>query len=380
MDGRRTLEQIQEDYARMTGQTVAFEEMEGLISELDHRLFLDSDRFRAFWKGEVETYLNNPVRPAAHAGAAYAGTEDALRQQLHDLFTSPQGPGAPRETIATNGAAGQGTNGQDALGGVLSPHIDLRRGGPWFAWAYKKIVEESQADRFVIFGTAHTPMRNLFSVSRKHFQTPLGTVSTDKKFVARLQARLGASAAGKELNLAADEMAHRHEHSIEFQTLFLQYLLGESRKFEIVPVLVGSFHDFVRQGTQPADSPIFQAFVTAMRETAAEYAGRVLYISAGDLAHIGQRFGDRNLLDRPRLEAQSSDDLELLDCASRCDAAGFFKHVAAQQDRNRICGLSPIYTLLEVLQPRRGELLKYGQAVDQDATSCVSFASMAFYE
>ena len=36
--------------------------------------------------------------------------------------------------------------------------------------------------------------------------------------------------------------------------------------------------------------------------------------------------------------------------------------------------------MLRVTQPKRGELLRYDQAVELDGTSCVSFASLAFYD
>ena len=54
-------------------------------------------------------------------------------------------------------------------------------------------------------------------------------------------------------------------------------------------------------------------------------------------------------------------------------------HVARHDDAHRICGLSPTYVLLETIRPSRGELLRYDQAVEPDGTSCVSFASMAFW-
>ena len=146
-----------------------------------------------------------------------------------------------------------------------------------------------------------------------------------------------------------------------------------------MPILVGSFHEFIQQGTRPADEPRVAAFVNALRDTCAQHDGRVLTISAGDLAHIGRRYGDRALLDAPRLKAQAADDRQLLSEVCRPDADAFFRHVAAEGDRNRICGLSPTYTLLEVVKPKRGELLRYDQAVELDGTSCVSFASVAFY-
>ena len=79
------------------------------------------------------------------------------------------------------------------------------------------------------------------------------------------------------------------------------------------------------------------------------------------------------------LESQRVDDHKLLSQACDCNAEGWFRHVAAQGDRGRICGLSPTYVLLQVLQPERGELLKYDQAAEGGGMSCVSFASVAFY-
>jgi hypothetical protein len=160
--------------------------------------------------------------------------------------------------------------------------------------------------------------------------------------------------------------------------------LGGRRPFKIVPILTGSFHQFIAQKRQPRSDAAVAAFSEAMRQTTAEHVaaekgGRVCYISGGDLAHIGQRFGDRQLLDRDRLDAQSASDGRLLDAACRGDASALFDEIAREQDANRICGLSPTYTMLEVMQPRRGEILKYGQAVEPDGTSCVSFGSAAFY-
>jgi hypothetical protein len=265
------------------------------------------------------------------------------------------------------------------LRGILSPHIDFRRGGPAFAWAYRRLAEESDADLFVIFGTAHQWIRNLFSVSKKHFDTPLGVVQTDKKFVGLLGQKLAAQPGGKELNLFADELAHRPEHSIEFQVIFLQHLLGEHREFKVVPILVGSFHEYIRQGRQPAETPQVRAFTAALQACVAEYPGKVCYISSGDLAHIGQRFGDEKRLTPAVLERQKKFDQKLLETAGRADGAEFFRQVAEEEDRSRICGLSPTYAMLEAMKPKRGEVLTYGQAVEPDGTSCVSFGSVAFY-
>jgi hypothetical protein len=49
-----------------------------------------------------------------------------------------------------------------------------------------------------------------------------------------------------------------------------------------------------------------------------------------------------------------------------------------QGDRNRICGLSPIYALLRLLPGGAGRLLHYGQWPDPEGT--VTFASVSFEE
>jgi hypothetical protein len=58
------------------------------------------------------------------------------------------------------------------------------------------------------------------------------------------------------------------------------------------------------------------------------------------------------------------------------DAEAFFAEATRQQDRNRICGLSPIYALLRLLPAGPGRLLRYGQWPDPDGT--VTFASVSF--
>jgi AmmeMemoRadiSam system protein B len=379
MDGSRTHSELQRELESRIKSPVALADVEGVVRALDERNFLDTDRFRKLWKLEIERYLNLKVRPAAHVGGAYAEDAKLLREQLRALFADAKGPGEP---ALADTEAGKGNDGRTVgrLVGVVSPHIDLRRGGVSFAWAYKKIAEESDADLFVILGTGHSPMRNLFALTKKDFDTPLGTVQTDRNFVARVAARMSATPAGKELSLYGDELAHRQEHSIEFQAVFLQYLLGDRRQFKIAPVLTGSFHEFVRSGALPSASPEVEGFVSALRGAVSEYKGKVCIIASADLAHIGQRYGDQALLDGARLQQQNDTDRALMAAVCQPDADAFFRLIAERGDRDRVCGLSPIYTMLAATQPTRGELLRYDQAVELDGTSCVSFASAAFYD
>ncbi len=373
MNGERSLGDIRLEFQQLVGQSIPLIEIENFVAQLDENHFLDSENFDEFQQAQLAEYLALSARPAAHAGGAYHDEPEGLRTQLATLFTGEGGPGLLPWEGNSNGANGIVL--RDRLCGVMSPHIDFHRGGPAFAWAYDRIVTESRAKLFVILGTAHTPLQGFFSVSRKDFATPLGTVNTDLGFIDSLASQLGDSFAG----VFQDELPHRHEHSIEFQTLMLQFILGGRRDFRVVPILVGSFHPFVEQGRMPDESPAVSDFLAGLREAINAHDEEICVVAGVDMAHIGQQFGDDDLLDKQRLTAQWADDQQLLAKACDGNADAWFLHVAKQEDANRICGLAPMYTMLKTVQPERGELLKYDQAVAADGTSCVSFAAAAFY-
>src|SRR5262245_11896389 len=87
MDGTRTVDEIHAQAQRHLGSAAGRGGVEHLVSQLDEHNLLDTPRFRERWKAEIERYLNNPVRPAAHAGGAYAADPLELREQLAALFT-----------------------------------------------------------------------------------------------------------------------------------------------------------------------------------------------------------------------------------------------------------------------------------------------------
>ena len=240
-----------------------------------------------------------------------------------------------------------------------------------YTWAYKTLVEQSDADVFVILGVAHQPCRRRFVLTRKDFATPLGVATTDRPYVDQL-----AEAAGS--HLFDDELTHRSEHSIEFQAVFLKHVLGD-RPFTIVPILVGSFHDLMKRKADPITDPEIGRFIQALRRTEQASGRKVAYIGGIDLCHVGPEFGDPGRVDAA-LQRQVRDfDHAMLARAEAVDPVGWFRTASEVGDRWRVCGLAAAYTMLHVLGPSRGELLKYNQAVDDRKTCCVSFASMVFH-
>jgi MEMO1 family protein len=356
-DGTHTVADIQAEIQREHGQSVDADHVRQLVAALDEQGFLDSPAFAARRAAADQAFLSAPSRPARHAGGAYADDAGSLRAAMDAFFATPAGPGPV--------GAFQG----GGVRGLIAPHIDFHRGGPAYAWAYRELAERGEADLFVIFGTSHTGLAQPFALTRKDFDTPLGAARTDRAFVEALAARARQDCFGSEL-------AHRNEHSIEFQAVFLQYLYAGRREISIVPVLTSFVHEALALGRRPEDDPRVPAFLDALAETAAGCGRRVAFIAGADLAHMGPRFGDPAPVTTAELSMIEREDRGLLAAVEAGDAAAFFENARRDNDRRRTCGLSPIYTLLRALGGARGTLRRYGQTPDPECV--VTFASVVF--
>jgi MEMO1 family protein len=338
-------------------QAPGLEDIARFAARLDDAGFLDSPRFAARRRRIEEAWLASPSRPAAHAGGAYAGDADALRGQIDGFFVHPEGPGLPARRAAPQ-----------RLRGLIAPHIDFHRGGPTYAWAYRELLECSDADLFVILGTCHGGMADPFAATLKPYETPLGSAMADRAFFEALQRRYRH-------DLLASETAHRSEHSIEFQAVLLRRLLGD-RPFTVLPVLASFLHEAVWTGGEPEADPRVPRFLDALAESIAGSDRRVCVIAGVDLAHVGPRFGDAVPNTEAVLERVAREDREMLETVEAGDPAAFYGSVAADGDSRRICGLSPIYSFLRALPGARGEVLRYSQAPDPQGA--VSFCAAAF--
>jgi hypothetical protein len=359
-DGEHSIVDIQAEIMRRHGELVRREHLEEIVAALDAQGFLDSEAFAERRRAVDGAFLAAPTRPAAHAGGAYAGDPDDLRGAMDGFFVSPRGPGA----IAWPPAAPGG-----ALRGIIAPHIDFHRGGPAYAWAYRDLAERSDADCFVILGTCHAGMADPFALTRKDYATPLGAAAVDRDLVDAVAARAGQ-------NCFASELAHRGEHSIEFQAVFLRYLFGARRDFTIVPVLASFAHEALARGEGPEDDPRVPRFLEALGEALAASGRRVAVIAGADLAHVGPRFGDPAPLGSDDLGRVEREDRAMLGAVEAAEPGAFFAAIAADGDRRRICGFSPIYALLRLLPAVPGRVRHYGQWPDPQAA--VTYASVVF--
>jgi MEMO1 family protein len=359
LDGTHSAEDLRTVFEEANeGGTITDEQIEEMVTSLDEALLLDSDRFRAHKEDIVDAYRRETRRPSALAGSSYPDSPEALRLLIDSFFTDQTGPPeAPEET--------------NPVTALVAPHIDFGRGGPCFAWAYKQLKDTEPADVYVVLGTGHSSRRP-FTASRKVFETPLGDLPADQTFIDRLTAHSSQ-------DLFSDELAHRNEHSIEFQAVFLKYLFADS-DISFVPILCGSFFQSVNRQQSPMEDPEVAEFVSALRRTIDEDDRTICLIAGVDFSHVGQRFGDEAPLDDEFITRVKASDDDLITAAAAGDAEGFFDVIVRDCDQNRVCGTSSIYTMLKVMDGEKGQLLKYDQAIDQESGSLVSFASMAWHK
>jgi AmmeMemoRadiSam system protein B len=351
-NGVNDLRTIQSEAMRRAGGAlIPIDRFEGLAARLDKALFLDGERFRE--------RLSSPVREPSCLGC-YADDPAQLRGQLERYFTGKSGPGLPAEKRPDG-----------KLRAALIPHIDYARGGTTYAWGFKEVFERSDASLFVIVGTSHYSGHR-FSLTRKNFKSPLGIVLTDQAAIDTLVAHYGDG-------LFDDELAHLPEHSIELEVVFLQYLYENRRQIRIVPLIVGPFQDAIELGRPPREMPDIRRMIEALRLLEKEIAEPICFIISGDLAHIGPKFGDAEPVGAGFLARSRQMDEAILEQAERGAAEGYFRIIAEENDRRRICGLPPTYTVLDDQRPMCGRVLHYDQYLHPRGFESVSFASMAFY-
>jgi len=330
------------------------------VAQLDELLLLDSPRFHRALQALRDAYHPLEIRPTALEGRSYPAEPAALRSFLAGHFEQAeklrQDAGEP---VAPSDARPRA---------LLVPHLDPRRAGAVIARAYLELGPEPKEPlRVVVFGTGHSLLGELVALTRKHFETPLGKVTCDTRFVDHVAARFGDDA-------YRGELAHREEHSIEFQALYLKYRLGD-RPFTIVPILCGGFHTLLDEGITPRQEPMFETLIEAVRDAERTLGGATMYVGGVDFSHVGTRFGDPAVDDRVKRETEDK-DRKALDAALHGDADAWFTAIAEHDDSSRICGFAPTYALLRCADVREGRLLRYEQSEEEG--SVVSVAAVTW--
>lgn len=355
-DGAHTVAQIQQLISSDAGFAVPLDAVAGALEELDAACLLDNSRSNAALHRHLAAYRDLPYRPPALADRSYPGQVPALTQ-LFAQYANGDTPGT-----------GSGWQGR----GIVSPHIDYQRGGPVYARVWNRAARSVlEAELVIVLGTDHNGSPGSITLTRQPYATPYGLLPPAPAVVEELAAAIGEEAA------FAEELHHRLEHSVELSAVWLHSVFHSAGRAPcpMVPVLVGSFHHFLANGSHPAADARIQRFLDALRRAT---AGRnALVVASVDLAHVGPVFGDDFGMDDARRTVLRATDEALIAAVVAGDANGFYDQIASVRDRNRVCGFAPLYLMLSYLGPTTGQRIDYRHCpADEYDASLVSICGL----
>ena len=356
-DGDHSLQEIGALYLKRFGEFLMPAKVEQLVGDLEAKLFLEGDRTEGAKAQARHAYREAAVRPAGFAGKSYEADRGQLKKQIDGFFSSKEGPDF--KPSANKGKL---------IKGLVVPTYELRQAGPIYAWAYKELQEAQQPDVLVIIGTAHAGLEGLFALTDKDFETPLGIVPVDRAIMDRLKALVP--------EYFEEDMAHLSEHSIEFQLPFVQTNTGASAAIPIVPIL-SSFS--AMSLSDPSVRASVERLLTALREAISASGKTVCIIAAGELAHLGMRYGDSAPPTDFSFHRAMQYDLEMLKHVEDLKAEEFAGYIQKEKDQRRISGFSPVYCLLRLIEAEKGQVLRYDRGITDQYNSTVTYASMAFF-
>ena len=350
MDGSRSLRDIQAQYMRICGELLYMERLEEIVAAMDQNYLLFNENYRSQLVHLKMEYENTSVRKPALAGISYPANRMDLLVALDEMFK------------ATPEKKNHGE-----LAAILAPHIDYTRGINVYQQVYPYLRHNSKP-LIVVFGTCHHMTEKIWNISLKDFETPLD--------IAPVTQELRSLVLHNDvLRDYINEWPHRKEHSIELQIPLIQFNMLND--FEILPILTGSMQEYI-EGVRDINDDTLTGLADNLRDVLNAYGKPYIIIAGADLAHIGAQFGDPYPLDSFSLARSKTKDEEILACVKEIDAQSFFDAIKRERDARRICGLTPIYFLLRLMEDCKAEIVSYDQWTD--GKSSVSFAGAVFYK
>lgn len=358
LDGSRDLSAIRAAMVLRAGLDLNDDDLRSIVGQLDEALMIENGAYRRERRRAIADYRSAEHRLPSHAGAVYPESAD----QLHTTIEGWRERFPPDDpTFRPDGE----------LVGMLCPHIDYNRGHA----TYAKLWTQAEADLdsielAIVLGTDHQGGLARITPTQQNYSTPYGILPTDRETVDDIARALGKAAYQEELH-------HKSEHSIELALVWMHHFMRD-RRVSVVPALCGSFHGFINDGSDPLDNERIAAVLDVLRRAMSRR--KTLVIAAGDLAHVGPTFGDDAPLDAVAKAKLKSEDAASLDAIRSGDSQGFLDISVAESDARKVCGLSPIYLMLSLLEGASGVQTGYDQCpADHNSSSVVSIAGALLY-
>jgi AmmeMemoRadiSam system protein B len=345
MDGKHDLRDLQVEATKRFGEIVPLEEIIKIVNFLDEKGFLWSKNFEEIKSKAYENWLSLPLRPMAHANQAYPLSASEAKFFLEDILKlcTPDSSKPPKILIA--------------------PHIDIKAGAKAFAESYNRFKIPS-GSRVIILGVGHH-LDLPWSVLTKDVATPFGVVKSDRGGLLYLSN-------SKKIELFPNHIAHKLEHSIEFQVLFLHHLLKD--EFVVLPFLIGPLIVFFEEKTKE----LLEKFIEALSELIDD---RTYIILGIDFCHLGPRYGDPFEVAETHIKKILETDKSLLELTFNGNSEEFLNETKKLAPL-KICGLSCLYLVNLLLNKAniKGEYqIFYQEAIPFGQGSVVSVVSAGYH-
>lgn len=265
------------------------------------------------------------VRSPVVAGQFYSGSKDALEREVRALVDLK----AKKE---------------DALG-VVSPHAGYMYSGAVTGSVLSAAIPKKS---YVILGPNHTGLGETFGLDESlSWKTPLGEVGIDRPLADAIQRNCKY--------IKSDSLSHAHEHSIEVQLPFLQFL---NHDFKIVPIAI-SYADL--------DAYVEAGKAIARAVKGLNIAGEVMIIASSDMTHYESQ------------EAAKKKDSIAIEAMLELDEARLVGKVS--ELGITMCGFAPAAIMIAAVKDlgaRSARLVKYQTSGDVtgDRSSVVGYAGI----
>jgi AmmeMemoRadiSam system protein B len=271
------------------------------------------------------------IRKPAVSGMFYAGTARELEKQIEWCYKHELGPGTIPRVNST---------GPRDIVAIVAPHAGYYYSGPVAAHAYKELADDGIVDTAVIVGPNHTGYGWPVSLwAGDNWSTALGEVEIDKKCAQKLLGEV----------VKADETAHLHEHSIEVQLPWLQYLY---KKVKIVPIAM------LAQDLETART---------LGKAISRSGGNIVIIASSDFTHYESH------------SVATETDNFVIEAILALDEAELYKR--CESLNCTMCGYGPVASAIvaaKEMRAQRASLLKYATSGDTsgDFSRVVGYGSI----
>jgi hypothetical protein len=289
------------------------------------------------------------IRKPAVAGQFYGGSRQECLSEIAECL--PQGDikaGLP-----------------DRIFGGIVPHAGWMFSGDLAALVFTAFRQVNKTvDTFILFGASHRSHDNCPLIYPDGaWETPLGKIEIDEALTKEL-IQLGAK---------SNAEAHRHEHSIEVQVPFIQYLFPDAK---IVAVIM-----------PPATGGYECTFGQHVGALLKDSGAGVVCIASTDLTHYGPRYGfcPQGTNSTALTWAHQVNDMNFINKALEMDAEHLVESAMQHENACGPAAAAAVVAAAETAGCKKGYLLGHTNSAEvmkerfaQSSSESVGYAAIIF--